>query len=175
MIDAWVYLEAQTETVVDGRITDTITSISSHETQLNATIAHYETYDDPDTYTSYNYGIKILYGMILALALLGLISAIILTCFTVVRVRLVIYCSCAMLYFIGVITFALIISLGFLIPNVSQLCSYADEKLTTSAGINSLFTSLEFNSSAVLYKDCYGDGTTGDMLININSAFQPDF
>lgn len=41
MIDKWLYLEAETEATVSGRIDDTITSISTHSTQLQATISNY--------------------------------------------------------------------------------------------------------------------------------------
>ena len=139
MIDKWLYLEAETEATVSGRIDDTITSISTHSTQLQATIQNYKYFDDSANLDAGNTGIKILYGFILALSLLGLLASIILTCCTVVRVRLVIYCTCSFLLFFGIITFVLLIVLGIMIPDVAQFCAYADDKLTTEAGISYLF------------------------------------
>lgn len=74
---------------------------------------------------------KLIYGLVLALGLLGTFSAIILTCFTVVRIRLVIYFACSFLIAMAVVTFCLLVLMGILMPNVGQLCTYVDNKLKT--------------------------------------------
>ena len=114
---------------MEGRIVNTQTEIDKHVTQLKATIESYDEFSDSERTTSANYIIKILYGLILALALLGLISAIVITCCSVVRLRLVIYCTCSLLLLLGAITLVLTIVLGVMVPNYSQFCAYADKKL----------------------------------------------
>lgn len=75
--------------------------------------------------------IKLIYGIILGLSLVGMISAIILTCCTVVRIRFIIYMTCSGLIFMGIITFAMLIFVGGLLPNVGQSCAYIDGKLSS--------------------------------------------
>ena len=83
-----------------------------------------------------------IYGFILALALLGLLSAIIITCCSVVRLRLIIYCTCSSLLLFAFATFGLTIALGVMVPNYAQFCAYADEKLSTASGRTYLFNKL---------------------------------
>ena len=70
----------------------------------------------------------------LALAILGGIGAIIITCCSVVRARHLIYCTCTFLFLLGVISFALLIATAILLPNIAQVCKYVDNKLSTGAG-----------------------------------------
>ena len=174
LIDKWVYLEGETEAVVQGRLTDTQASILDYETQLNQVIESYGFFDKASDITGINYGIKILYGLILALGLLGLVSAVLIACCSVVRVRLVLYCSCSFLLFLGMATFALLICLGIMVPNYAQFCKYADELLSTPAGIEYLFGKLKFSGAAPLYQDCYGEGATGNMVQYMNPDFSND-
>lgn len=67
----------------------------------------------------------------LAFAVLGLIAVIVLTCCTVVRVRMVLYFTCAILMFMAVITFCMLIVFGAFLPNVSQACALIDRRMTT--------------------------------------------
>ena len=92
------------------------------------------TFDMGSTLTGINTGIQAFYGTILALSLLGIIGAIILTCCTVVKARHIIYCTCTFLLMLGLVSFILLIAFGILYPNVAQICSYVDRKLATGAG-----------------------------------------
>lgn len=118
---------------------------------------------------------KIVYGLILSLALLGLVCSIVLTCCTVVRIRMVLYFTCSFLIFMAVITFSMLIVFGIFLPNVSQACAYIDRKLSTEDGIVELFTNLQFNSSAVLFTKCSYTNGTGDMIDKLNTQFTRSF
>lgn len=109
------------------------------------------------------------------MALLGLISAIVITCCTVVRIRMIIYFTCSFLIFMGVITFCMLIVFAIFLPNVSQACAYIDKKMETSAGIVSLLTNLQFNSSASLYSNCLKLTGNGDMVGSVNNQFLTSF
>jgi hypothetical protein len=109
------------------------------------------------------------------MGLLGLISAVVLTCFTVVRVRMVIYFTCSFLIFMAIITFCMLIVFAIFLPNVSQACAYIDRKMETPAGIVSLMNNLQFNSSSILYTNCLKSTGTGDMVGSVNSLFLPSF
>ena len=89
----------------------------------------------PTIFNNINFGFKFLYGLVTALAALGFIATVILTCCTVVRVRMLIYFTCSALMFLGVITFGLTIFFSYALPNVAQICAYADRKLATSEGV----------------------------------------
>lgn len=73
--------------------------------------------------------IKILYGAFFGLALLGFLAAIILACCSVVKVRLIMYFTCSFLFFLAFFSFAFMVLLAALAPNVSQICGYLDAKL----------------------------------------------
>jgi len=89
--------------------------------------------------------LQFIYGMIMALSLLGLISTVVLCCCTVVRVRLAMYFTCTFLILFAFITFAMLIIVGALVPLTSQSCKYIDDKLTTPEGRVELFNKLQFN------------------------------
>jgi hypothetical protein len=77
--------------------------------------------------------------MILAISLLGILATIILCCCIVVRVRLVMYFTCTMLYIFVFVTFAMLVIVAALLPIISQSCSYVDNQLTTNLGIFLLY------------------------------------
>ena len=77
--------------------------------------------------------------------------------------------------FMAVITFSMLIVFGIFLPNVSQACAYFDRKLATESGTVELFSSLMFNSSAVLFTKCSSTSGTGDMIDKINSQFTNSF
>lgn len=116
-----------------------------------------------------------MYGLVLGLALLGLISAIVITCCTVVRIRMIIYFTCSFLIFMAIITFSMLIAFGIFLPNISQACAYVDDKLSTEAGTVELFNSLLFNSSASLFTKCSYSTGTGDIIDQINPQFSESF
>jgi hypothetical protein len=72
------------------------------------------------------------------------VSAIILTCCTVVKIRLVIYFACGFLVFFGIICFGLLIFFSMVQPVVTQACSYSDRYLSTGADAKTLFVNLGF-------------------------------
>lgn len=108
----------------------------------------------PDILNNVNIGFKALYGVIIGLSALGLLATIVLACCTVVRARMIIYFTCSFLIFMGVITFAITIGLAYIMPNLAQICAYADRKLATSEGTEYLLKNLQFNTTATLYKNC---------------------
>ena len=116
-----------------------------------------------------------MYGVVLAFAVLGLISAVVLTCFTVVRVRLVLYFTCGILMFMAVITFAMLIVFGVFLPNISQACAYIDKKISTEAGLVDVFDKLLFNSSGNLFAKCSPTTGSGDIIYNLNAEFYIPF
>lgn len=88
--------------------------------------------------------LKAFYGCFFGLALLGAISAILLGCFSVVRIRLIIYFSCGIMYFLSIISFVLLIILSIVEPNLSQICVYMQNKFTTGAGTSDFFSKLGY-------------------------------
>lgn len=87
-----------------------------------------------EVFTGANTGFKLFYGFVLAIAILGGIGAVIIAFCTVVKARLLIYCACTFLLLLGVVSFILLMAFGILLPNVAQICSYVDSKLSTGQG-----------------------------------------
>lgn len=105
----------------------------------------------------------------LAFAVLGLIAAFVLTCCTVVRVRMVLYFTCGILMFMAVITFCMLIVFGAFLPNVSQACGLVDRRMANGYGLVNVLNNLQFNSTAALYTMCSATSGTGDIVNQLNS------
>ena len=118
--------------------------------------------------------LKLFYGLFFGLSILGFLGAIILACFSVVKVRLIMYFACAFLFFFGIFSFALMIILAAIAPNLSQTCYYMDSKLTTGNGTSDLFTRLGFGTMGNFFQNCMSDGT-GWMINDISPAFNTTF
>jgi hypothetical protein len=118
--------------------------------------------------------LKAFYGIFFGLAILGFLGSIILACFSVVKVRLIMYFACSFLFFFGFISFALLVILAAIAPNLSQTCSYMDTKLSTGAGTADLFTRLGFSSMGSFFSNCMSDGT-GWMMNDLNPTFNTTF
>ncbi len=86
------------------------------------------------------------------------IAAIILTCCTVVKIRLMIYFTCGFLVFFGMICFALMIFFSMAQPVVTQVCSYSDRSLSTGAGAKTLLVNLGFPEVGNNIEQCMSDG-----------------
>lgn len=86
--------------------------------------------------------LQALYGTFLALALLGSLAAIILACYSVVKVRLIMYLTCGFMLFLSFISFALLIIIAALAPNLSQICSYADRQFVSGNTTATFFSNL---------------------------------
>jgi hypothetical protein len=89
---------------------------------------------NPSTFDQLTLALKAFYGAIFALALIGALSALLLACFSVVKIRLVLYFACSFLLFLAFISTTLLIIVGALVPNLSQICGYIDGKIATGAG-----------------------------------------
>jgi hypothetical protein len=118
--------------------------------------------------------LKAFYGLFFGLALVGALGATILACFSVVKVRMIMYFACVFLFIIGFVSFALLIALAAIAPNLSQICSYMDSKLTTGAGTNALFTKLGFSQLGDFMSNCMADGN-GWVMDKINPTFNTSF
>jgi hypothetical protein len=118
--------------------------------------------------------LKAFYGLFFGLSILGFLGATVLACFSVVKVRLIMYFACALLFVFGFVSFVLLIILGALAPNLSQICGYVDVKLQTGAGTADLFARLGFNSLGSLYSNCMGDGT-GWLMNDLSPSFNTSF
>ena len=90
-------------------------------------------------------GLQAYYGTYFALSLLGTIAAVVLACCTVVRVRLVIYFTCSFMYFLGPVSFVLLIFMSAAGPNVSQMCGYIDRQLLTGADTVTFFKNMKWD------------------------------
>jgi len=101
---------------------------------------------------------KFVYGTIFALSLLGLVGAILLACFTVVRSRLIIYFTCGGLVFLNIITFAMLIGFAYIHPNLSQTCAYMDVQLTSGSTTKTMFTNMGYGTFGNLLDECMNDG-----------------
>ena len=97
-------------------------------------------------------------------------GAIVLACFSVVKVRLIMYFACAFLFFFAIFSFVLMILLAALAPNLSQMCSYVDTKLSTGNGTQELFNRLGFGTMGNFFQNCMSDGT-GWMVNDLSPAF----
>jgi len=69
------------------------------------------------------------YGLVFGFALLGLLGSILLTFCTVVRTRLIMYFTCGFLTTLGFFGFGFLCFLGFMQPQMGQICAYADRKI----------------------------------------------
>lgn len=114
---------------------------------------------------------QFIYGIVLALALLGILSTCILGCCVVVRIRLIMYFTCTFLIVVGIVTFIMLILMAGLLPTIAQSCKYIDTKLSTSDGMMELLQKLQFNTSASLYANCSKKTGNGDMVYPINPQF----
>jgi hypothetical protein len=103
--------------------------------------------------------LKAFYGAFFGLAFFGAVAAVLLACFSVVRIRLIIYFTCGIMYFLSVIAFILLIVLSILGPTLSQVCAYMDTKLATGAGTNDFFSKMGWSQMGSLTKNCMSDGT----------------
>ena len=118
--------------------------------------------------------LKLFYGLFFGLSILGFLGAIILACFSVVKVRLIMYFACAFLFFFGIISFVLMILLAAIAPNLAQVCSYMDTKLATGAGTSDLFNRLGFSTMGSFFQNCMSDGT-GWVINDLSPAFNTTF
>ena len=118
--------------------------------------------------------LKAFYGLFFALSILGLLGSIILACFSVVKVRLIMYFACSFLFFFGFISFVLLIILAALAPTLSHTCAYLDSKISTGAGTADLFTRLGFSTMGNFFSNCMSDGT-GWMMNDLNPTFNTTF
>lgn len=75
--------------------------------------------------------LSVFYGMIFGFAILGLVGSILITFCTVIRTRLIMYFTCGFLTVFGLVGFIFLIFLGFVHPQASQVCAYADKRLTS--------------------------------------------
>lgn len=114
------------------------------------------------------------YGCFFALALLGGLSAILLGCFSVVRIRLIMYFTCGFMYFLSIISFGILIFLSILGPNLSQVCSYMGNKFSTGAGTADFFSKMGWSKIGALTTHCMNDGT-GWMMNDISPTFNSSF
>ena len=112
--------------------------------------------------------------MFFGLALVGAIGAIILACFSVVKVRLIMYFACVFLFIIGLFSFSLMIILSALAPTLSQTCRYMDTKFSTGTGTSTFFSKLGFNKIGDFLSNCMADGT-GWAMDKIEPAFNTSF
>ena len=118
--------------------------------------------------------LKAFYGLFFGLALIGALGSTILACFSVVKVRLIIYFACVFLFIVGFISFTLLIILSAIAPNLSQICHYMDSKLATGAGTSTLFTKLGFSQIGDFMSNCMSDGN-GWVMDKINPTFNASF
>jgi hypothetical protein len=103
--------------------------------------------------------LKAFYGCFFGLAFLGAVAAVLLACFSVVRIRLIIYFTCGIMYFLSVISFILLIALSILGPTLSQVCAYMDTKLATGAGTYDFFSKMGWSKMGNLTLNCMSDGS----------------
>lgn len=99
---------------------------------------------------------------------------IILTCCSVVKIRLIFYFACGILIFLTLIALILLCILSALAPNVGQMCAYTDLKLATSAGASTFFTNLGLSDLGTLLGNCMSDGS-GIIMDKINPSFNDTF
>jgi len=76
---------------------------------------------------------------------LGLIAAVLIAFCSVVRARLIMYFTCIGMYILSIISFALLISLSIIGPNLSQVCKYIDTKFSTGDGTKDFFMRLGYS------------------------------
>lgn len=118
--------------------------------------------------------LKAFYGLFFGLALVGALGSTILACFSVVKVRMLMYFACVFLFIVGFISFALLIILSAIAPNLSQICGYMDTKLSTGAGTKTLFTRLGFSQIGDFMSNCMSDGN-GWVMDKISPTFNTSF
>jgi hypothetical protein len=117
---------------------------------------------------------QFIYGVIFALSLLGLIGAVLIACFTVVRSRLIIYFTCGGLTIFNLITFSMLITFSYIHPNLSQTCAYMDVQLTSGTNTKNMFTSMGYGTFGNLLDQCMSDGN-GNLINKIDSSFSTSF
>ncbi len=71
-------------------------------------------------------------------------SIIILTFYSVVKIRLIMYCTCGGMIALSIITFTFLVIIAVVYPNLAQICAYADNQLSTGANAVIFFQKLSF-------------------------------
>lgn len=174
MIAAWKDIEPLGSAGVTTQIDETISNITEYESALNTTIKWYSYFDNADLINGINLGFKLVYGVVVGLAALGIIAAILMAACTVVRARMLIYCTCGFLMAMAVITLALTIAATYGLVTMSQICAYADRQLATPDGTAYLLNNLKFKETANLYQNCKKTGS-GNMLPHLSPSFETSF
>lgn len=83
---------------------------------------------------------KAFYGMAFAGALIGFVSSVWISCCKVANCRFFMYFGCGTLNFISIIGFLYLSYLAFYHPQITEMCHFADQKLSTGNGTKQLFT-----------------------------------
>ena len=96
--------------------------------------------------------------MFIGLALLGCLASIILACYSVVKVRLIMYLTCGFMLFLSFISFALLILIAAIAPNLSQICSYADHQFASGSTTATFFANLGVGQLGNFLSNCMSDG-----------------
>lgn len=120
--------------------------------------------------TSINAALTVFYALILTLSIIGAIGALVLTCCSIVKARHIIYCTCASLLLLGIVSFVLLLVMAVMLPSIAQMCAYADTQLADSNKTVNLFGSANIGSDATLFSECMSDGN-GDIISSVSSNF----
>lgn len=117
---------------------------------------------------------KAFYGTCFALALLGTLSAIILACCSVVKIRFILYFTCSFLFFLTLIALAILTILGLAETTLAQTCGYIDTQLSTGAATKQMLSRLGVSSVGDLMSNCMSDGT-GWVMNDLSPTFNKTF
>jgi hypothetical protein len=99
-------------------------------------------------------GLGALYGLILSLSIILLICSIGIACWSVVRLRYIIYMMCGTLVVLGFVSFTALIMTALLIPIGSQSCTYLDAQLASPTTAQQFFTNVGMASLGNVISPC---------------------
>ena len=81
-------------------------------------------------------GVQLLYGLTIGIASTMLLGTLLVAFCDKINCRYLIYFSCFLLFFIGVLGFALCVLFSIMVPTIYFGCQFVDVSLSSSAGFN---------------------------------------
>lgn len=165
MLASWTYLNTtQGQTAISNLLTAQVANIRNITSVIDANIESMSLQFGviprciqlSDQMGKLEIALGALYGLILSLSILLLVCAIALACWSVVRLRHIIYVVCGALIVLGVASFTALVMASLLIPVGSQACTYLDKQLSSPSAAQQFFVNVGLPKFGEMVAPCFG-------------------
>ena len=130
-----------------GTLLTTVQSFKTYMSELDVSL--YSTLKLIDEYSAQvNTGVRVLYGLTIVMASTMLLGALMVAFCDKVGCRYLIYASCVMLFFIGVLGFLLSVFFSVIVPALYFGCQFMDHSLASAANFDGIFCLTQPTSAA---------------------------